>query len=309
MAALAVHPSKKTSIRRAALKNATAYLFILPSFLGVLIFIVFPVLFALYMSFQNWDGISAPVFVGIANYLDFLKDPLFWIAMRNTCIYTLVTMPIGVILSMGIALLLNQKVRGLAFFRTAMFIPVVTSGLAIAVIWKWIYDYDNGLINDVLSLLHLGQIPWLSNPAWALTGMCIIGIWQGFGFTSIILLAALQNIPESLQEAAAIDGANSLQRFGRVTLPLLAPSLLFVSIISFVGSFQVFTQVYYITGGGPDYGTTVLNYLVFQRAFNESRFGSAAALSYVLFAIIFLATLIQLRISRNAVNAASEFDN
>ncbi|GCE22926.1 carbohydrate ABC transporter permease [Dictyobacter kobayashii] len=283
-----------------------SYLFILPSFIGVLIFTAFPVLFAFYMSLHNWDGISDPSFNGLGNYLDFLTDDLFWTAIRNTLIYTLVTMPVSILVSLGVAVLLNQRVRGLAFFRTAMFIPVVTSALAVSVIWKWIYDFDNGLINDTLLWLHLPPIPWLSSPVWALVGVCIIGVWQSFGFSAIVLLAAIQNISESVLQAAVIDGANSWQRFWRITFPLISPSLLFVSINSFVGSFQVFTQVYYITNGGPDYGTTVLNFLVFQRAFRENRFGSAAALSYVMFAIIFVVTIIQLRLSRNAVNAAAE---
>lgn len=294
--------------RRTFWKSLEAYLFILPSFVGVLIFIAFPVIFALYMSTQNWDGFSQPLFVGLKNYQDLLSDPVFLISLRNTLIYTLITMPIGVVLSLGIAILLNQRVRGLAFFRTAMFIPVVTSGLAISVIWKWIYDYDNGLINDLLQTIHLPPIPWLSDPTWALIGLSIIGIWQGFGFTTIIILAALQNIPESLLDASSIDGAHGWSRFWNVTLPLIAPSLLFITVISFVGSFQVFTQVYYITDGGPDNGTSVLNFLVFRRAFRENTFGSAAALSYVMFAIIFVVTMIQLRASRSAVDAVSEIN-
>lgn len=299
---------RRRSTGKSAKYLLTAYLFIAPSFVGVLVFIAFPVLFALYMSLQQWDGITAPQFIGLANFINLFKDPIFWIAFRNTFIYTLITVPVGILLSLGVAQLLNQRVIGLRFFRTAMFIPVVTSGLAIAVIWKWIYDYDNGLINDTLLSLHLPQIPWLSDPTWALIALCIIGIWQGFGFTTILILAAIQNVPESLLEAASIDGTSSWTRFWRITVPLIAPTLLFVSIISFVGSFQVFVQVYYLTGGGPDYGTSVLMYLVFQRAFQQNRFGEAAALSYIMFAIIFAVTMLQMRLSRNVVNAASEFE-
>ncbi len=294
--------------RRSLWKAIEGYVFIFPSFVGVLVFVAFPVLFALFMSTQNWDGVSQPFFIGLKNYQDLLSDSIFWISLRNTLIYTLITMPIGVVLSLGIAILLNRKVRGLTFFRTAMFIPVVTSALAISVIWKWIYDFDNGLLNDLLQAIHLSAVPWLSEPAWALIALSIIGIWQGFGFTTIIILAALQNIPESLLDAASIDGARGWNRFRHITLPLISPTLLFVTVISFLGSFQVFTQVYYITDGGPDYGTSVLNFLVFRRAFRENLFGSAAALSYVMFAIIFAVTMIQLRISRNAISAAAEVD-
>jgi multiple sugar transport system permease protein len=283
-------------------------MFLLPNFLGVLIFIAFPVFFALYMSLQNWDGITSPQFVGLGNFHDLINDFVFWKAVRNTFVYTAITVPGGTALGLGAAVLLYQRVRGLTIFRAAMFVPVVTSALAVAVIWKWIFDYDNGLINDVLSLINLNQVPWLSNPAWALVSLAIIGIWQGFGLNAVILLAALEAVPESLLEAASIDGASAWSCFSRVRLPLIAPALLFVSINSFISSFQVFAQSYYMTLGGPDYGTTVMNYLVYQRAFQQNRFGSAAALAYVLFAIIFVVTFVQLRLSRGLVNAAADFE-
>lgn len=295
--------------KRRTKRTLAAYLFITPSFLGVLVFLAFPVVFALYMSLQQWDGYSTPQFVGLDNFVNLFKDPIFWITLRNTLIYTVVTVPGGTLVSLGIAQLLNQRVIGMKFFRTAMLIPVVTSALAVAVIWKWIYDYNNGLINDALAFFHIAQIPWLSDPMWALIAMCILGIWMGFGLTTILLLAAIQNVPESLMEAAAIDGATGWRRFWRVTVPLIAPTILFVTITSFVAAFQVFTQVYYLTNGGPDYGTSTLMLLVYQRAFTQSRFGEASALSYVMFAIIFLVTLLQLRVSRNTVNAASEFES
>ena len=305
-------PQEKRSLfwqRKSTRRTLAAYMFITPSFLGVLVFLAFPVLFALYMSLQQWDGITAPQFVGLENFVSLFRDPIFWITLRNTLIYTVVTVPLGTLISLGVAQLLNQRVIGMKFFRTAMFIPVVTSVLAIAVIWKWIYDYNNGLINDGLSLFHIEPIPWLSDPMWALIAVCILGIWQGFGLTTILLLAAIQNVPESLLEASSIDGATGWRRFWNIIVPLISPTILFVTIISFVSAFQVFTQVYYLTnGGGPDYGTSTLMLLVYQRAFTQNRFGEAAALSYVMFAIIFAVTLLQLRVSRNTVNAASEFE-
>jgi multiple sugar transport system permease protein len=282
--------------RRAVRTYLPAYLFILPNFVGVLIFIAFPVFFALYMSFQDWNGVTSPHFVGLGNFQDLFSDPIFWQAVGNTAIYTLLTVPTGIALSLGVAVLLHQRVRGLALFRTAMFIPVVTSAIAVAVIWKWIFDYDNGLINDVLSLINLPQIPWLTDATWAMIGLAIIGVWKSFGLTAVILLAALQSVPESLLEAAAI------------TLPLIAPAMLFVTITSFIYSFQVFDQVYYMTSGGPNYGTTVMNFLVFQRAFQQNRFGAASALAYILFAIIFVVTMLQLRLGRGVSNAAAEFE-
>jgi multiple sugar transport system permease protein len=236
---------------------------------------------------------------------------VFWIAVRNTFAYTIIVVPGGTALGLGAAVLLYQRLRGLSIFRAAMFVPVVTSALAIAVIWKWVFDYDHGLINDILSLINLPQVPWLSDPAWALISLAIIGIWQGFGLNAVILLAALEGVPDALLEAASIDGAGAWSRFWRVRIPLIAPALLFVSINSFITSFQLFAQAYYMTpppGGGPDYGTTVLNFLVYQRAFQQNRFGNAEAVAYMLFAIIFVVTFLQLRLSRGLVNAADDFE-
>ena len=303
-----VREGRGRSWRRALRKHGPPYLFILPNYLGVLVFLVFPVLFAFYLSFQSWNGLTAPIFVGLQNFAGLLRDSVFWITLRNTAVYTLLTVPTGVVVSLGVAALLNQRVRGLTVFRTAMFIPVVTSALAVAVIWKWIFDYQNGLVNDLLNLLHLPAVPWLSDPLWAMVGIAIIGVWQNFGLTSIILLAALQQVPSPLLEAASIDGAGPWRRFRAITVPLIMPAIVFVSVTSFISSFQVFAQVYYMTNGGPNYGTTVMTLLVFQRAFQQNRFGEASALAYILFAIIFLVTMAQLRLSRGAVNAASEFE-
>lgn len=290
-------------------RTVAAYLFIAPSFIGVLVFLAFPVFFALYMSLQHWDGITTPSFIGLGNFISLFQDHIFWITLRNTLIYSVVTVPIGTLFSLGVAQLLNQRVIGLKFFRTAMLVPVVTSALAVAVIWKWIYDYNNGLINDGLSIFHIAPLPWLSDPMWALIAVCILGVWMGFGLNTILLLAAIQNVPDTLMEAAMIDGATGWRRFWRIVVPLISPTVLLVTITSFTASFQVFTTVYYLTNGGPDYGTSMLTLLVYQRAFAQNRFGEAAALSYIMFAIIFLVTLIQMRVSRNTVNAASEFES
>lgn len=294
--------------RRAIRAYLPAYLFLLPNFLGVLAFIAFPVFFALYMSFQEWNGATTPRFIGLQNFGDLIADPVFWQSIGNTVVYTFLTVPLGLVFSLGVAMLLSQAIKGMSFFRAAMFVPVVTSALVAAVVWKWIYDYDNGLVNDVLSLFNVNQIPWLTANPWPMIGLAIIGVWKSFGLTSVILLAAIQSVPSSLLEAASIDGASGFRRFRSVTLPLIAPAALFVTITSFINSFQVFDQVYYMTGGGPNFGTTVMNFLVFQRAFQQNRFGAASALAYVMFGIIFIVTLVQLRVGRNVSNAASEFD-
>jgi len=312
---MVVEVSAAAHVRRARRRRGwrasiPAYLFIAPSLLGVAVFVAFPVVFALYMSFQDWNGIQPPHFVGWSNFQALLVDPLFWHSLEVTAAYTALTVPTLIVVSLAVALLLRQRVRGMAFFRTAMFIPVVTSALAVGVIWKWILDYDNGLINDVLTAVNLPQVPWLSDPVWALIGLAIIGVWKGFGLTAVILLAALQGVPETLLEAASIDGAGAWRRFWSIMLPMIAPGMLFVAVITLINSFQVFDQVYYITNGqgGPDYGTLVLNLLVFQRAFQQNHFGAASALAYILFAIIFVVTVAQLRLGRRASNAVAEIE-
>ncbi|MFZ0214826.1 MAG: sugar ABC transporter permease [Candidatus Dormiibacterota bacterium] len=294
---------------RRARKHGPSYLFILPNYLGVLLFLAFPVVFALCLSLLQWNGVTAPTWVGLGNFRALLGDVVFWLSLRNTAVYTVLTVPLGIVLSLAVASLLNQRVRGLGIFRTAMFIPVVTSALAVAVIWKWIFDFQDGLVNDFLGLLHLPAVPWLSDPAWAMIGLGIIGVWQNFGLTSIILLAALQNVPQELLEAASIDGAAAWSRFRHISVPLITPAILFVSVTSFISAFQMFAQAYYMTSGGPDYGTTVMTLLTYQRAFQQNRFGEAAALAYILFAIIFVVTMAQLRVSRSAVSSASEFES
>ena len=289
-----------------------AYLFIAPNLLGVALFVAFPMLFALYMSVHDWNGVNAARFIGARNFTDLASDPLFWQSLKVTTIYTLLTVPTTIVVSLGLAMLLHQRIRGLVFFRTCMFIPVVTSALAVSVVWKWIFDYDNGLLNDLLNMVNLPSVPWLGDPAWALVSLAIIGVWKGFGLTTIILLAAIHDVPESLLEAAALDGAGPWSSFRRITLPLIVPAVLFVSVVSFISSFQVFDQVYYITVtnvlGGPENGTMVMNLLIFQRAFLQNRFGAASALAYVLFAIILAVTMLQLRFGRTASSAAAQVE-
>lgn len=272
------------------------YLFILPSLLHLGFFLVIPIVFSLYLSFRDWNGPQfqdAP-FIGFDNYRFMRGDTRFWNAMRNSAYYTLLSVPLGMAISLLIAVVMNQKLRGVYLFRTLFFMPVISSWVAVSVIWITLLDPNVGIVNWVLGLVGIEPVSWLDDPRWAMPALVMIAIWKSAGFSMVIWLAGLQAIPQELQEAAAIDGANRWQSFWRITLPLLAPTTFFLAITGVIGSFQVFAPMYVITEGGPLDSTNVVVYEIYNRAFAEFKMGYAAAQSWVLFAVIFTATLIQL---------------
>jgi len=271
------------------------YLFILPSFVHLILFLVIPLVFSLYLSFTDWRGTnfySAP-FVGTANYEFMLGDRRWWNAMANSGYYTLLSVPLGMAVSLLIALVMNMKLRGVNLFRTLFFMPVISSWVAVSVIWITLLDPQAGLVNYVLQSLGLPTVNWLGDPASAMPSLVLITIWKGAGFNMVIWLAGLQAIPQEMYEAAAIDGANSWQSFWRITLPLLKPTTFFLAITGVIGSFQVFSSVYVITGGGPRGSTDVAVHRIYLRAFESFDMGYASALAWVLFAVIFAFTLLQ----------------
>ena len=290
-------------------RSWVCYLFILPNLVGVLLFLAFPVVFAFYMSFTEWDILTDSKFVGLRNYKEmFTDDPLFWTSLRNSAYYVLLTVPTMLVVALGLAMAMNQAVRGIAFFRAAIYVPVLMSMVAVAFVWQWIFNYDFGLLNAFLDLLHLPSVRWLTDSNWAMISIAIMAVWKSSGYFAVILFAALQGVPEVLHEAARIDGASAWNRFWNITIPLIAPALLFVTVISVIGSFQVFDQVYLVTGnGGPGTATYVYNLHLFNEGFTFFRMGYAAALAYVLFAILFVITYIQLRLGRSRASAAYEF--
>jgi len=291
-------------------KSWTSYLFILPNLVGVLLFLAFPVVFALYMSFTEWDILTDSKFVGLQNYREMLfDDPLFWTSLRNSAYYVILTVPTTLIIALGLALAMNQAVRGIAFFRAAIYVPVLTSAVAVAFVWQWIFNYDFGLLNAILDFFHLPSVRWLTSSRWAMISLAIMAVWKSAGYFAVILFAALQGVPTVLHEAAKIDGAGAWNRFINITIPMIAPALLFVTVISVIGSFQVFDQVYLVTGnGGPGTATYVYNLHLFNEGFKFFRMGYAAALAYVLFAILFFITYIQLRVGRSRASSAYEFE-
>ena len=277
------------------------YLFVLPAMLIFLVFTLLPVLYAAYLSFTNYDVFTRQEWVGLLNYQLVFEDELFWRALHNTLYYTAASIPIGMAFGLGLALLLNQRMRGLGFYRTAYYVPVVSSMVAVSMIWIQLFDPLYGVVSNALEVLGLAGIDWLGDPRWAMPSVVAVSVWKGLGWNMLIYLAGLQGIPEHLKEAAAIDGAGRWQTFRSITLPLLAPTTFFIFVTSLIGAFQVFDQVYVMTGGGPANATTTLVHQIYNAAFRAFDMGYAAAMSFVLFGLILAISLLSLRYLRGEV--------
>jgi len=293
--------------RRSAVERreiAAGYGFLMPNLAGFLVFTLLPVLAALALSFTEWDLLGPIRWVGLENYVRmFTQDPTFIRVLRNTTIFVLVTVPVRMALALLVAVALNQGLRGTTFFRTAYFMPVVSSPVAVALVWQWIFHADFGPLNSILWMLGVSNPPnWLTSTQWALPALMIVSIWQGLGFNMVIFLAGLQGIPEQLYEAARIDGAGGWQQFWRITLPLLSPTTFFVLVITTISSFQVFDLAVIMTEGGPANATNTVVYHIYRNAFQFFRMGYAAALAWLLFIVVMAFTLIQFRFQERWVN-------
>lgn len=278
-------------------------LFVAPNVAAILVFMLFPLGFSLYLSFHSWDLFSPPRFVGVANYRRlFSEDPLFYIALRNTAVFTVLTLVPTVVISLAVAALLNRKLRAIGVFRTIAFLPLVASTVAMAVVFRFIFASDDGLANILLGWIGVGPIPWLTDPHWAMVSLSLVTVWKSVPFATVILLAAIQGVPENLYEAAKIDGAGGFRRFVSITIPLIRGALSFVLVITVINSVQAFDQAYALTGsnGGPETGTYVLGIMLFQNAFRFYEVGYASALAWIIFAILLAFTLIQQWLSRRA---------
>jgi multiple sugar transport system permease protein len=288
-------------------KRYALTLFLAPALSAIGIFFFLPVLAALLLSFTDFDiyglGSLADVrFIGLKNYLQILRDPLFWTALNNTLYFLVVGGPLSIGVSLGAALLLNQKlVRWKPVFRFATFAPVVTTLVAVAVVWRFIYHPRFGLLNYLLSLGGVDPIDWLGDPHWAMPAMILLAVWKNFGYNMIIFIAGLQNISPTLYEAASIDGAGPWQQFRSITLPMLAPTTIFITIITMIGYVQLFAEPYVMTQGGPMNSTLSIVLLMYQQGFRWWSMGYAAALAFVLFLIILAASLAQNRLQRGRV--------
>jgi len=301
---IAVSRGKQLSNELYKLQRKVApYGFILPGTAFYLMVTIMPMFMGLWMSLHRWNILRArQTFIGLANYATVLTNPVFWQALKNTLIYTVGVVPVQIGLALIVALLLNAEIRGRTMFRLLYYLPVVTPLSIAAVIWQWIYHPQMGLLNAALSTFGVAPRNWLGDPQIAMLSVIIVAIWAGLGYKMVIFLAALQGIPESYYEAAMIDGANRLDLFRHITLPLLRPTMLYVFITSLIGSFQVFGLVNVLTGGGPLDATNVLVMHIYRRAFSDYQFGEASAMSFVLFAIILLFTLVQWKVMGREVS-------
>jgi ABC-type sugar transport system permease subunit len=278
-------------------KHHLAYLFIAVPVVSSIVFLLIPMLTSLWWSFNDYSGLQPAKFIGLQNYIKLLTDDtIFLHALRNTTLFVLMGMSIGPTLGLITAIMLNQNIRLRTIFRTAYFLPVMTSMVVVATVWMMLYN-QNGLFNTVLTNLGLGTVGWLSDPKWTLVSIVLASIWQGFGFETVVYLAALQDIPKELYEAAMIDGASAWQRFWTVTLPGLRSVVLFVYVYGIIGSYQVFDQVFVMTSGGPVYSSTSIVYYLYTR-FQNLRLGYSSAIAYILFVILVLFSYLQMRLSR-----------
>lgn len=278
-------------------QSLAGWLFILPAFIGTIIFIIIPVICSFGLSFAKWDLLNPIEFVGFANYLELLSDKLFFKILVNTFVFALSTSILGVIIPLVLAAILNRKIRGSEFYKTAYFLPFITPMIVIGIIWEWIFDPNIGLLNQ---FLHL-HINWLYDTNFAMPALIMVSVWKLIGYNMVIFLSALSGVSQSLFEAAKIDGADAFQTFKNVTIPLLSPTIFFVVIITAISSFQIFDLIYLMTQGGPLDSTNVIVYAIYKNAFEYFNIGKASAIAYVLFVIILILTLIQWNLRKKLV--------
>jgi multiple sugar transport system permease protein len=296
--ALRIRMPKTKMARREALEG---YLFILPWILGFLIFRLGPMIYSLFLSFTDYAARGAPQFIGFENYVYmFTKDPRFVDSMRSTLAFVVGYLPLNLALGLAIALLMNQRVRGILVFRSIYYLPAVTSGVAVAILWQFVFHKQWGILNAILSIFGVQPIGWLVDPNWVMVAFVIMSVW-GVGGSMIIYLAGLQSIPTELYESAMIDGANGIRKFWHITLPMLTPTIFFVLITGLIGAFQIFESAYIMTGGGPNYATYFFGLNIYFTAFQSLRFAYASTLAWMLFAIIAALTIVVFTTSRRWV--------
>jgi len=282
-------------------ESVWAFILLLPNLIGFLMFLLIPLVASFIFSFTKWNLMSPIQWVGFANYIELFKDETFLKSLWNTIYYTLGTVPIGVIISLFLAVALNQRIKGIKIFRAAYFLPVIGSFVAAALVWSWMYNPEFGLLNYLLSVIGIKGPGWLTSLNWAMPSIIITTIWKGLGFNMLLFLAGLQGIPQSYYEAADIDGAKWFSKFLHITIPLLSHTTLFVVIISTINSFQGFDLIYMMTNGGPARSTSVLVFYLYQNAFKYFRMGYASAIAYVLFFLILIFAIVQFWLQKKRV--------
>ncbi|MEN6480202.1 MAG: sugar ABC transporter permease [Anaerolineales bacterium] len=288
---------KRRVLSPQARDNVAAFLFLLPWLIHFVVFIAFAMIFSFVISLTKTDLLTGFEWVGLKNYSQLFKDPLFIKSLQVTAYYTFLVVPLGIVVALTIALLLNQKVKGLGFWRLVYYLPSVVSGVAVAILWGWMLNPRFGLVNAGLMRLGVQNPPkWMYSEQWAVPGFILMGLW-GAGGGMLLYLAGLQGIPTALYEAAEIDGASSWQRFWKITMPMLTPTIYFNLLMSIIGSFQVFTQIYVMTNGGPNNATLTMVLYLYRLGFVNLKFGYASAVAWILFFIILIFTLLVVRSS------------
>ncbi len=293
---------RRRKLSRNMRNTLTAACFLMPNILGFLVFTAIPVVSSLVISLFDWPVIGDKTFIGLGNYARlFTKDPLFFKVMGNTFIYVLCYVSLNVVLAMGLAVWLTGKIKGAKLFRSVFFIPQVTPIVATAMIWKWLFLPQYGLINNALGLFGITDINWLGRMNTAMWAIVIMSLWQGFGYNMVIFMAGLLGVPASQKEAARIDGASRFQVFFKITLPLMSPSIFFAVVMTVISSFQVFDQTMIMTNGGPGNATNTIVLYLYQNAFTYYKMGYASAMAWILFAMIMLVTVVQMVFQKELV--------
>ncbi len=275
------------------------YSFIAPNFIGFLVLILFPVLFTFWLCFNKWDGFNSMEFVGLKNFAYIFKDKNFRSAMWKTLVYTVCSVGFTTAISLGLAVLLNQKLKGIGLFRTAIFFPYIASVVAVAAVWQMLFQKDMGLINEILKMFGVVDVPgWLATTKWAMPAVIIVSVWKNMGYYMIIYLASLQDVPSSLKEAGAIDGANAWQSFWQITFPLLRNATFFVVMMQTINSFKSFDFIWALTEGGPGTSTTLISLYIYNQSFISWNYGRASAAAIVLFAVVAAITAFQFYVEK-----------
>lgn len=274
----------------------STFILLSPWIVTFIAFSLYPVAYSLYLSFTKYDPLAgiSPQFIGLSNYIEIMNDPTFWQAVKNTIIFVVGTIPVTTAIAIILAVFLNQKIKFRSFFRASYFVPVMTSVVVISTIFTYIYS-PYGLLNSLLNLFGIPGKNWLLNTNFALPAIMVMMIWASFGYYTVLFLAGLQNIPEEIYESAAIDGANTVQTFFRITLPLLRPMLIFALVINTIRSFQIFSQIFVMTQGGPLGSTRTIVYYLYNMGFQKFRMGYASGIAYLLFILILIFSVIQMK--------------
>ena len=285
-----VSPSRNNKRRRGA-RARTGYWFVLPYVIFFGAFVAYPLVFSIVLLFHRWNIVTPMEWVGLKNFERLVSDPLFFKAMFNTLVFLIIHIPLQIVVALGIALLLNSRIRFRGFFRAVYFLPVIVSGVVVTILWQQLYAFDSGLLNRLLTSLGIGKVPWLIDPAMAMPSVALMATWKNVGIYIVLFLVGLQNIPREVYESASLDGATGVRQFFHITLPMLNPTVVVIVVLSTIGGFSLFIEPYVLTGGGPMQSTLSAVLYIYNQAFNFGHMGYAATLGFV-FALFILAVVV-----------------